>query len=152
MAGSDRVRSLFDTMMALVIYSGKISVGDHGLPLLDGADWNDCLKLDVDFLDGPEKERRYREQLAETGEEWGCRFRSHFCESVMNAFLLKIAEDELAVLARRTGRISEAEKLEEMSRELFRKHPVPYMEEQFLRPRDDKRRARGRLHLCGRVR
>lgn len=119
MAGSDRVRSLFDTMMALVIYSGKISVGDHGLPLLDGADWNDCLKLDVDFLDGPEKERRYREQLAETGEEWGCRFRSHFCESVMNAFLLKIAEDELAVLARRTGRISEAEKLEEMSRELF---------------------------------
>lgn len=118
-AGSDKVRSLFDTMMALVIYSGKISVGDHGLPLLDGADWNDCLKLDVDFVNGPTKERLYRAQLAESGEEWGARFRSHYCESVMNAFLLKIAEDELAILARRTGRDEAADRLEEMSRELY---------------------------------
>ncbi len=112
-------RSLFDTCMAAILYSGEISVGDHGLPLLDNADWNDCLKLDADSIDGIEKEKRYAAQLAESGDKWGVRFKSHFCESVMNAFLLKIAEDELRILARRTGRIAEADKLEEMSKKLY---------------------------------
>ncbi len=112
-------RSLFDTCMAAVIYSGEISVGDHGLPLLDNADWNDCLKLDADSIDGIEKEKRYRAQLAESGESWGVRFKSHFCESVMNAFLLKLAEDELCTLARMTGRSAEAERLEGMSAKLY---------------------------------
>ena len=118
-AGSDKTRSLYDTMKALIVYSGKISVGDHGMPILDAADWNDCLKLDLDWINGPEKERRYRAQLEETGESWGARFRSHFCESVMNAFLLKIAEDELAELAHLTGRESECAELRQMSRELY---------------------------------
>lgn len=65
-AGSDKTRSLYDTMKALIVYSGKISVGDHGMPILDAADWNDCLKLDLDWINGPEKERRYRAQLEET--------------------------------------------------------------------------------------
>lgn len=112
-------RSLFDTCMAAVIYSGEISVGDHGLPLLDNADWNDCLKLDADSIDGIEKEKRYNAQLAESGEPWGVRFKSHFCESVMNAFLLKLAEDELCILARRTGRNADADRLEAMSRKLY---------------------------------
>ena len=111
-------RSLFDTCMAAVVYSGEISVGDHGLPLLDNADWNDCLKLDADSIDGIEKEKRYKAQLEESGEPWGVRFRSHFCESVMNAFLLKIAEDELCEMARLISRKSDADRLEEMSRRL----------------------------------
>jgi len=112
-------RSLFDTCMAAVIYSGEISVGDHGLPLLDNADWNDCMKLDADSIDGIEKEKRYKAQLAETGEEWGVRFKSHFCESVMNAFLLKIAEDELRIMADATGRTDAAAKLSKMSETLY---------------------------------
>ncbi len=112
-------RSLFDTCMAAIIYSGEISVGDHGLPLLDNADWNDCLKLDADSIDGIEKEKRYNAQLAESGEPWGVRFKSHFCESVMNAFLLKIAEDELCILARQTGRNADADRLEAMSAKLY---------------------------------
>ena len=114
-AGSDKTRTLFETLRAIITYSGKISVGEHGLPLLDGADWNDCFCLDPDAIGGAEKERRYRAQLAETGEEWGARFRSHYSESVMNAFLLKIAEDELAALCRMTGRDAVAEELDALS-------------------------------------
>ena len=118
MAGTDRVRSLYDTLMAIVVYSGKISVGDHGLPILDAADWNDCLKLDIDCIEGPEKERLYRKQLEETGESWGARFKSHYCESVMNAFLLKIAEDELCEMAIMLCRRGDAERLAEMALKL----------------------------------
>ena len=117
-AGCDKSRSLIDTLRALVIYSGRISVGDHGLPILDAADWNDCLRLDPDCVDGPEKERLYREQLEKTGGSWGDRFMSHYSESVMNAFLLKVAEDELAELCRMTGRDSLAAEYAAMSAEL----------------------------------
>jgi len=58
-------RSVFDTMVAVVTYSGKISVGMHGFPLMDKADWNDTMKLDNDHIDGKEKERRYYAQLAQ---------------------------------------------------------------------------------------
>ena len=58
MAGSDRKRPLWETLLAILTYSGKISVGKHGLPLLDKADWNDTLKLDREVLKGREKERR----------------------------------------------------------------------------------------------
>lgn len=88
MAGGGE-RSLFDTLKAIVRYSGTVSIGPHGLPLLDKADWNDCLKIDPRTWDGPEKERR----LA-AGESL-----SAFSESVMNAFLLKVAADHLADLA-----------------------------------------------------
>ena len=40
-AGTEKTRTLWETLMAVVTYSGKISVGKHGLPLLDKADWND---------------------------------------------------------------------------------------------------------------
>lgn len=103
-AGSGKKRALIDTLRALVIYSGKISVGGHGLPLLDEADWNDCLRLDPECVDGPTKEKMYREQLERTGGKWGDRFESRGAESVMNAFLLKVAEDELSRLCEMTGR------------------------------------------------
>ncbi len=112
-AGSDKKRKLFDTMMAAVTYSGCISVGEHGLPLLDHLDWNDCLKLDYDSISAPEKMELYRKQIAERSQEWGARFESHYCESVMNAFLLKIAYDNMAVLADLSGREEEARWLRE---------------------------------------
>ncbi len=95
-ASSEKTRSVLDTMLAVVTYSGKISVGAHGIPLLDKADWNDCLKLDNDWIDGPEKEKRYKAQLEADGTPYGTRFKSDFSESVMNAFLLKIAYNHLA--------------------------------------------------------
>lgn len=102
-AGSDKKRSVFDTLIATVTYSGKISVGIHGLPLLDRADWNDCLKLDNDWISGPEKEKIYAAQLSRGGK-YGDRLDIDLSESVMNAFLLKIAYDEIAEMARATGK------------------------------------------------
>ncbi len=98
-AGTDKQRKLMDTMLAIVTYSGKISVGAHGLPLLDKADWNDCLKLDDNWIDGPEKEKRYKAQLEADGTSYGVPFKSEYSESVMNAFLLKIAYGHLAEMA-----------------------------------------------------
>lgn len=96
-------RKLIDTMNAVVTYSGKISVGDNGFPLMDKADWNDTMKLDNDWIDGPEKEKRYKAQLEEKKQEYGVRFESSYSESVMNAFLLKIALDELDEMASLIG-------------------------------------------------
>lgn len=100
-------RTLWDTIMAILIYSGRISVGVHGLPLLDKADWNDTLRLDPEVMKGPEKERRYRTQLEEKGQTWGAPLENTLCESVMNACLLKIAADEAAELAKLIGKDSE---------------------------------------------
>ncbi len=99
MAGSDKKRTLRDTLMAILRYSGKISVGKHGLPLLDKADWNDCLRLDHDVLEGPEKEKAYYKQLADHKQGFGVPFENEQSESVMNACLLKIAADECVELA-----------------------------------------------------
>lgn len=99
-AGSDETRPLFETLKAIVIYSGKISVGKHGLPLLDTADWNDCLRLDREILNGPAKEEAYRKQLKEKGQPFGSPLENEQSESVMNACLLKIAADELAEMAK----------------------------------------------------
>ncbi len=90
-AGSKALtRPLIDTLAAIVRYSGLVSVGQHGLPLLDRADWNDCLKVDTTHPDGPAKQAAWQ-----TGQ----RSPSDGTESVMNAFLLKLAADELARLA-----------------------------------------------------
>lgn len=102
--GSDKKRSLFDTMLAAVTYSGCISVGKHGLPLLDGCDWNDCLCLDDDCVNGVDKMKLYRRQLEEKGQEYGTPWENHITESVMNAFLLKLALDELSELSALSGR------------------------------------------------
>lgn len=101
-AGQETYRPVFETLKAIIVYSGQISVGRHGLPLLDYADWNDCLKLDDTYLDGPAKEERYRKQL-EAGGVFGDPLHSDYSESVMNAFLLKVAVDELSVLSVRKG-------------------------------------------------
>jgi cellobiose phosphorylase len=93
-------RSLVDTLKAIITYSAKISVGKHGLPLLDKADWNDCLKIDTDCLDGPTKEKLYAEQRAKKHQEYGVPFESELSESVMNAFLLVYALEKAIELAK----------------------------------------------------
>ena len=102
-AGSQQSRPLIETLKAIVSYSGCISVGKHGLPLLDRADWNDTLRLDKDVLDGTEKEELYMHQLQRTGHGFGAAFENTQSESVMNAFLLVIAADELKELASLSG-------------------------------------------------
>lgn len=118
-AGCDKKRTVLETMLKAVEYSAKISVGKHGLPLLDHADWNDCLKLDDDSISGPYKMELYRKQLEEKGQEWGVPFDNHFCESVMNAFLLKLAEDHIAEMAKMIGRDDVAAEMEELSAKLY---------------------------------
>ena len=99
-AGTDgKKRTLWQTMKAALTYSGCISVGKHGLPLLDKADWNDTLRLDKVVYKGPQKEELYRAQLAEKGQEWGVAWENDLTESVMNACLLKIAADEFAEMS-----------------------------------------------------
>lgn len=100
-------RPLWDTLMSILTYSGKISVGLHGLPLLDKADWNDTLRLDHEVLKGPAKEARYRRQLEENGQPYGAPFENTMSESVMNACLLKIAADEVAAMAPMIGRTAD---------------------------------------------
>ena len=117
-ASSEKTRTVLDTLLAIVTYSGKISVGAHGLPLLDKADWNDCLKLDDDWIDGPEKEKRYKAQLEKDGTEYGVPFKSEYSESVMNAFLLKIAYDELETLISLIGKDSLAAEMKALSSDL----------------------------------
>jgi cellobiose phosphorylase len=105
-AGTDpvQVRSLYETIQAIIRYSGQISIGKHGLPLLDLADWNDCLKLDQDCMDGVTKERLYKEQIRSKGLAIGDEpFESHYSESVMNAFLLKVAINEMKDIAETKG-------------------------------------------------
>lgn len=125
-------RKLWDTLMATVDYSGKISVGAHGLPILDRADWNDALKLDDDWIDGPAKEALYAKQLEETGAPYGTKFENDFCESVMNAFLLKIAYDELKELADATGRTKEASELAARAKDLDEKIQTAAWKEDFF--------------------
>ena len=95
-AGEDAKRPLAETLMAILEYSGKISVGKHGMPLLDKADWNDTLRLDKVVRKGPAKEELYREQLAKSGKPWGTPLENTDTESTMNACLLKIAADATA--------------------------------------------------------
>ncbi len=103
-AGTDgKKRTLWETLKAALTYSGCISVGKHGLPLLDKADWNDTLRLDKVVYKGPQKEELYRKQLAEKGQEWGVAWENEMTESVMNACLLKIAADEFAEMSALIG-------------------------------------------------
>lgn len=102
-AGSKKKRTLLDTLKAIVIYSGKISIGKHDIPLLDKADWNDCLKIDDDCLDGPTKEKLYKSQLKKNKQPYGVRFESNLSESVMNGFLLVIALKELEEICSHIG-------------------------------------------------
>ena len=118
-AGSDRRRPLCETLKAIVIYSGKISIGKHHLPLLDTADWNDCLRLDKDVLNGPAKEEAYRKQLKEKGQPFGTPLENEQSESVMNACLLKIAADELLEMAKQLKDEELAKLCEEISESVY---------------------------------
>lgn len=113
-----RTRSVYDTVKAILRYSGEISVGKHGMPLLDFADWNDCLKLDEDYLNGIDKEKRYQEQIGGEGE-LGRPLDNDYSESVMNAFLLKLAIDETIILAGAKGDTAYAGKLKQLSGKLY---------------------------------
>ncbi len=118
-AGEDAKRPLWETLMAILTYSGNISVGLHGLPLLDKADWNDTLRLDREVMKGPEKERRYREQLAEKGQAYGVPFENTLCESVMNACLLRIAADEVSEMASLIGKTADGKTAAALSRRIY---------------------------------
>jgi cellobiose phosphorylase len=114
-ADGDGTRTLWETLMAILCYSGCISVGAHGLPLLDKADWNDTLRLDKYCMKGPEKEALYNKQLKETGEEWGVPLRNTLTESCMNACLLKIAADQIAELSVRIDMVDDGKKASKMA-------------------------------------
>ena len=97
-------RKLKDTIKAILMYSGRISLGKHGIPLIDRADWNDCLRVDPDAISGKDKVAEYKEQLAANGKAYGeVPFDSEFSESVMNGFLLKVALDAAESMFRKTG-------------------------------------------------
>ena len=89
---SKRKRKIYNTIIAIIRYSSEISIGRHNIPLLDHADWNDCLKIDEDYINGPTKEKLYYEQIEKSGNP-NEPFISNYSESVMNGFLLKIALD-----------------------------------------------------------
>ncbi|MBX4263348.1 GH36-type glycosyl hydrolase domain-containing protein [Clostridium estertheticum] len=113
-----KTRSLYGTMKAIIKYSGEISIGKHGLPLLDFADWNDCLKLDEDFINGVEKEKRYKEQISRTCKV-GQPFESDYSESVMNGFLLKLAMDEMLEMAKISEDTEYSNELKVLSSKLY---------------------------------
>ncbi|MBP5492460.1 MAG: glycosyl transferase [Clostridiales bacterium] len=99
-----KTRSILDTIKAVFTYSYKISVGAHGIPLIDRADWNDCLRVDPDCVNGPTKMEAYKEQLAASGKKYGdVPFDSEYSESVMNGCLLKVAVDAAIEMFRHCG-------------------------------------------------
>lgn len=98
----NKKRPIYETLKAILRYSAIISTGKHGLPLIDRADWNDCLKIDNDYIDGPTKEKQYRNQLLSENEV-DKPLISDYSESVMNAFLLKLALDETMTMADQIG-------------------------------------------------
>jgi cellobiose phosphorylase len=117
-AGTDgKTRPVYETIKAILTYSSQISIGKHGIPLIDSADWNDCLKVDDDFIDGPTKEKRYKEQIAQGGK-MGDPFKSDYSESVMNGFLLKLALDETLYLANEKGDTDYVQTLKALSDKL----------------------------------
>lgn len=113
-----KTRSIYDTIKSILRYSGEISIGKHKIPLLDFADWNDCLKLDTDYIDGITKEKLYKEQIAKSGDE-NQPFESDYSESVMNGFLLKYALDQMVQLARKKGDSVYTKKYIDMSNRLY---------------------------------
>lgn len=117
-AGSSKTRKLYDTLKAIIAYSSDISVGKHGLPLLDSADWNDCLKIDVDYLDGPVKEKAYKKQIRKNKTPYGVAFESDYSESVMNGFLLSIALDHMISFAKILNDSSYIDQINEKSTKL----------------------------------
>lgn len=116
-AGEDGAgRPLSETLRAIITYSNKISVGGHGLPLIDRADWNDCLRVDPDCVGGPEKIELYAAQRKASGRNYGeVPFESEYSESVMNGFLLKVAVDAAIGMFEKLGDTAYASELKASS-------------------------------------
>ena len=113
-------RNLLDTIKAIITYSAKISVGKHGIPLIDRADWNDCLRVDPDCIGGADKIEAYKEQLAAKGKAYGeVPYESEYSESVMNGFLLKVAVDAATKMFAHFGD-SYADELKGISEKLYK--------------------------------
>lgn len=108
----NKTRSVYDTLKAIINYSGEISIGEHNMPLIDFADWNDCLQIDTDYLTGPEKEKLYK-QGASAKE-----IRNGGSESVMNAFLLKLAIDHMISFAETKNDLQYADYLKKLAENL----------------------------------
>lgn len=112
-------RSILETIKAVFTYSYKISVGAHGIPLIDRADWNDCLRVDPDCIGGADKIEAYKEQLASSGKKYGeVPYESEYSESVMNGCLLKVAVDAAIGMFRNCGDEEYASFLEGASSDL----------------------------------
>ena len=128
-------RSVLETIKAVFTYSYKISVGGHGLPLIDRADWNDCLRVDPDCVNGPTKIENYKEQLASSGKKYGeVPYESEYSESVMNACLLKVAVDAAIGMYRHFGDEEYASYLEGASADLKKRiNEYAWKEDYFAR-------------------
>jgi cellobiose phosphorylase len=114
----EKKRKVYETMKAILRYSGEISIGKHGIPLLDNADWNDCLKLDRNFIDGITKEKLYSKQIEnDKGPEKP--FESDYSESVMNGFLLKLAIDQTLYLSKEKGDKEYERYLSQLSEKIY---------------------------------
>lgn len=112
-------RSILETIKAVFTYSYKISVGAHGIPLIDRADWNDCLRVDPDCIGGADKIEAYKAQLASSGKKYGeVPYESEYSESVMNGCLLKVAVDAAIGMFRNCGDEEYASFLESASSDL----------------------------------
>lgn len=118
--GSSKRRKLYDTLKAIILYSSKISVGKHNIPLLDKADWNDCLKIDDDCLDGPTKESLYKKQIKKNKQPYGVRFESDLAESVMNGFLLVIMLDDMISISSHIGDMEYVKELKDTKETLVK--------------------------------
>ncbi|MBN1215280.1 MAG: glycosyl transferase [Candidatus Lokiarchaeota archaeon] len=104
---SQKKRKIYETIKAIINYSSEISVGKHHIPLLDRADWNDCLQIDENYINGLTKEKLYYEQIEKSGNS-NQPFISDYSESVMNGFLLKIALDIAYKLADKRNDLEQA--------------------------------------------
>ena len=112
-------RTILETIKAVFTYSYKISVGAHGIPLIDRADWNDCLRVDPDCVNGPAKIENYNEQLKKNGKAYGeVPYESEYSESVMNGCLLKVAVDAAIGMFKTCGDAEYGSYLESVSKDL----------------------------------
>jgi cellobiose phosphorylase len=97
--------ALFDHLRRAAGYTLD-RLGPHGLPLIGRADWNDCLNLNC-----------FSETAGESFQTTVNR-EGGVAESVFIAGQLVLAARELAAIARRTGRVEQAEVYERHAREM----------------------------------
>ena len=132
-AGEQGKRSLFETLKAILHYSGKISIGKNGLPLIDRADWNDTLNLDGEGIPGPEKETLYRKQVTEGIIRDGEPLKTDLSESIMNGFLLEIARRYMVRFAALKGEASTRQEWDDFGRILGGRLKVAWKKDFFAR-------------------